>query len=505
MPVTIEITGRMRIFGLSPTQTKLLVERFSLPNPAYEKAVRANPKARYALSPTIPYVKVLKDGSCIVPRGAFESIARLLPGAEHEDRTVAVERSGGEDDRVRAPVAGSSVSKRGDNAPFVEGGSRSPGNRNGQGPCAKDVGDVHWKPIPLRPYQLGVTDAFKPFDGIGRLDTGFGKTVIALELARLKGLRTLIVVPKLDLLSQYQTDVRKFLGIEPGILTTKNLDVRDITITTIQTLQRVTKDPDNEHLRTAFGLLIADECHLYVPEKSRRAIEFFAPTYRYGLTGTARRSDGQGKAIEWIFGPILVDRKLPRSQPSVARLKYNEPIWTQEYAEMISDQISRDDRNDLIAKAVLKEIKNGRKVIVLTKRVDHYLRIEQSIRKLQGTSAPQVAVMDSSAERLERAALLRAMKDKPWDAMLGTYSLLGTGIDIPGLDTLILAGDLKSDVLTEQSAGRILRLFDDKQPPLIVDVQDTNNFILKRQAREREQFYKSQGWEVKDYDLQQNQ
>jgi superfamily II DNA or RNA helicase len=74
--------------------------------------------------------------------------------------------------------------------------------------------------------------------------------------------------------------------------------------------------------------------------------------------------------------------------------------------------------------------------------------------------------------------------------------MLSTGTDIPALDTLIFAGDLRSDVLQEQSAGRILRLFRDKQHPKIIDFVDNKTGILNHQGKARIRWYKKQGWEI---------
>jgi superfamily II DNA or RNA helicase len=85
---------------------------------------------------------------------------------------------------------------------------------------------------------------------------------------------------------------------------------------------------------------------------------------------------------------------------------------------------------------------------------------------------------------------------KDFDVILGTFGLLSTGINIPALDTIIFAGDLKSSVLCVQSVGRILRLFEGKQYPKIIDIDDCKSGILHNQARLRKKFYKDNEWEI---------
>ena len=105
------------------------------------------------------------------------------------------------------------------------------------------------------------------------------------------------------------------------------------------------------------------------------------------------------------------------------------------------------------------------------------------------------AISSGTGQR-ERIQLLSDLREgkSDFDVLLGTYSMLATGTDIPSLDTLVFAGDLKSDVLAQQAVGRILRLFKDKQSPKIIDVADFGNGIFLHQFKERRRFYKSQGW-----------
>ena len=103
----------------------------------------------------------------------------------------------------------------------------------------------------------------------------------------------------------------------------------------------------------------------------------------------------------------------------------------------------------------------------------------------------------------ERALLLGQFKrsERDFQLIIGTTALLSTGVDIPALDVLILACDMKSEVLTEQSVGRILRLFKSKSDPKIIDIVDNKNPILLRQFNERRKFYESKDWPLLQYNL----
>jgi len=243
---------------------------------------------------------------------------------------------------------------------------------------------------------------------------------------------------------------------------------------------------------TEYGLIIVDECHLFVTKKRMATIHHFAPKHLYGWTATGRRSDGQGPAINWLFGPTVIEAEVPRDVPTVWRVESPYKIWMREYAQMVDEQIAQPQRNALISKIVAAQLKEGRKVLVLTKRVEHARSLCEALND------PKAHHLRSNADKDERAQIMASLKkdDADFNALFATFSLLSTGVDIPALDTLVIAGDLKSDVLVEQSAGRILRLLAGKPDTRVIDIADITNPIFKHQAKARRKLYEAKGWPI---------
>lgn len=348
--------------------------------------------------------------------------------------------------------------------------------------------------IQLRDYQLGIPERIAAENlGIIRLGTGFGKTIIALRVIELLQTRGLIIVPRTDILEQFSDETFKYFGFRPERLGGKT----PIIVETIQTLQR--QNIKSRLDPFCFGCIIVDECHLSVPSKSRAVILSFAPKYLYGMTATPRREDGQSKAIEFLFGNILVDADLERIEPVVEMIHNNNYIPIAEYHEIINLQIKDKSRNKLIVDILKKETNSGRKVLVLTKRVEHHRVLKElydaSTSPEQQNATYGVSGSDKGRKRRELYIALR-QGDIEFTVLFGSFSLLSTGFDLPRLDTLIIAGDLKSSILTQQSAGRILRLFENKKSPKIIDIVDKNNPILYRQAKKREKFYRDNNWSI---------
>jgi superfamily II DNA or RNA helicase len=327
--------------------------------------------------------------------------------------------------------------------------------------------------------------------GVIKLGTGFGKTIMALEIIRKLQLTALIIVPRVSILNQFKQELKKYYDYEAGIIQGKTWDIKEITIASMATLRR---QNNSRILQKRFSVVFSDEVHTNISDKGISVIQSFNPKFLYGLTATARRTDEQSEAIFFTFGNIIIDRVLPQKAPKVQVVKSNANIEVSiDYHEMILDQTENEERNKLIVKLSMEELKTNRKILILTKRIEHY-------KKISGFFDDKVKVFEVSSDtkQSERDELLTKLRNNEidYDVILGTYSMLSTGVDCPSLDTLIFAGDIKSDVLAEQSIGRILRLFEGKSDPKIIDIDDNLNPMLHRQFLERRKFYNKNNWQI---------
>ena len=144
------------------------------------------------------------------------------------------------------------------------------------------------------------------------------------------------------------------------------------------------------------------------------------------------------------------------------------------------NQLAEDPvRLNLIIEQVKMSILEQRKILILSDRRNHLTECKESIDKL-GICSTGYYVGGSKPETLKES------EEK--DVILGTYSMASEGMDIPLLNTVILATP-KSDI--EQSVGRILRQKKEHRlvDPLIIDIIDQiSNF--KRQSLHRKRHYK---------------
>ncbi len=155
-----------------------------------------------------------------------------------------------------------------------------------------------------RSYQREALDAWLRHDGKGVvvLPTGAGKTVIALLAAAELGLRTIVVVPTIELVNQWHQELASHLGYpksEVGMVGGGKRTLRDLTVITYDSASMPARQLNG------FGLLIVDEVH-HLPARAYRAIsrKVNAP-FRLGLSATPERADGGHHSLSYLVGPTV--------------------------------------------------------------------------------------------------------------------------------------------------------------------------------------------------------
>ena len=351
--------------------------------------------------------------------------------------------------------------------------------------------------IKLREYQEGDTEKILQYEnGIIKLGTGYGKTFSALSIIAALKRKTLIIVPRLDLLSQFKRAIEdSFEHCSIGSISGGKITTGDIVLTTIQSLQRYPRERFDSDISNTFGIVLFDEAHTATAKKTRAIIERLNPKWLFGLSASPEREDGQGEAIQFLFGPIIIDKELPSKKPSVEIQYWNGHIDASfNYSEIIDSQIGSNERNEFIIDLAKEQVRRGRKTLILTKRVVHFKNLIEMLKEEKVSCLG----LESSTKKKEREEMMKTLQTgnfKP-DVLCGTFSLLSTGVDIAFLDTLIIAGDLRSGILTQQSAGRCTRILKGKCDPLIIDIADRTQGILFSQHKQRVKKYKELNWEI---------
>ena len=169
------------------------------------------------------------------------------------------------------------------------------------------------EPAP-RPYQR---EAVAAWEGASRrglivLPTGSGKSFVArLAISRTRR-PALVVVPTLDLMAQWASQLERAFGRPVGLLGGGNRDVRELTVSTYDSAVLCM-----EFMGNRFGLLVVDECH-HLPGAVNRTLACMclAP-FRLGLTATPDRDDGEDEQLGELLGEICYRKDIDELEGEV--------------------------------------------------------------------------------------------------------------------------------------------------------------------------------------------
>jgi len=343
----------------------------------------------------------------------------------------------------------------------------------------------------LRPVQEETVKATLEYyskhgGGLISLDTGLGKTVVALKLVSLISARTLVLVHADFLLEQWVSRISTFLpNAKIGLIKQERCEYEDCDIIVGMIQSIIRRDYPKECFRSIEHLII-DECH-HISSKTFSSIFYKVQTkYMVGLSATPERKDGLSKVIYWFLGPQIVNIKRETNKPSVTFVFTDTDGYVEKLnrngkingPSMITDLTTKNERNGVILKVIenLELPVSGRKVLILSERREHCKELLFLLTQLEFNAGLYLGGMKS----LDRTETIGK------DIIIGTYQASGEGFDVPELDTLILATP-KSDI--EQAVGRILRQ-KNKNEPLVIDIVDSFS-IFRGQYYKRKKFYQS--------------
>lgn len=356
--------------------------------------------------------------------------------------------------------------------------------------------------IKLREKQIDAVEALaKTRDGILVGPCGSGKTVMAVEALSRVGVTTLILVHKEFLMDQWAETIKNCLNEEVGIIRSSNWNWKGkkIVIGMLQTFHSQRGRIPQEFLEWP-GLVISDETHRVSAPTWSQVIAMFPARRRWGLTASPERADGLELIFHAHIGDIVYQLEGQELQPKVYMVRtkcyvpHNAFInrWNGKpnRAKMINYLTNNRDRNVMILRLLIDATKAGRKILLLTERVDHAKFLKESFDlSMEGKGVSSMIYIGETTK--EERLLARDV-----DVIFATSQMAKEGLDIPTLDTLFLVTPSSSVITIQQSTGRILRISPGKKDPLVVDFYDENT-ICVNSARRRKAIYDQLNYEVR--------
>ena len=353
----------------------------------------------------------------------------------------------------------------------------------------------------LRKYQQAALDAWQRRDGnvgsgpaergVLELPTGSGKTVIGIAAMEALGVPTLVVVPTVDLLTQWREELAAEFDRPIGQLGGGTQRVEDITVGTY----------DSAYLRAdelgdRFGLVVFDEVHHLGGEGYREIARLLAAPARLGLTATFERPDGAHEVIEELLGPLVhrvdVDelagdhladydiKRLSVSLTDAERAEYERHQSTfTEYLKQSNIQLrSGSDYQELVkrsgtdpqAREALLAKQRAREVMMnadrKVQRLADILDTHRGDRVIIFTASTDLVYRLSKRFLLpaithetgtgDRERILRRFRTGEYSRVV-TANVLDEGVDVPDANVGVVLSGSGSEREFTQRLGRILR------------------------------------------------
>ena len=331
---------------------------------------------------------------------------------------------------------------------------------------------------------------------------GVGKTFMGLYIASKFKVKTLIIVHKTFLLNQWKERIAEFTDADVGIIQQNKVDVEGKQFV-VGMLQSIAKDKYDYDLFSDFGLIIFDEAHHAPSEYFSKALPIISCKKSLALSATPKRSDKMEKILFWYLGDISYQAP-PNENDKVMVHIYNYDLKHKKFAEAtlpftgevnrprtINRIVSLIKRNKFIIETLTELLQEeGRKVLILSDRIDHLKELKERIDKLEKYTC-DFYIGGKSQKQLDEASKAQIL--------LGSYGMASEGLDIPSLNTLIMTTPRRE---VEQSIGRIIRKVGDIQP-IIVDIVDMLP-SLSRQGTHRRKLYKKLKYNIKLFEVDNN-
>jgi len=372
--------------------------------------------------------------------------------------------------------------------------------------CEAGLPDALATDYDLREYQREALDAWLEAGdrGVLELPTGAGKTVIAIRAMVELGVPTLVVVPTVDLLDQWERELETEFDVPIGRFGGGEQRREAITVSTYDSAYLKAEDAGD-----AFEFVVFDEVHHLGGEGYRDVARLLAAPARLGLTATFERPDGAHETVAELIGERVyaldVDdlagdhlapydiRRIEVELTDAERDRYDEKQGT--FVEYVRDagitftsgsdyqELVKRSGNDpaareaLLAKQEAREVMMNAdrkverlgsildrhrddRVIVFTAHTDLVYRLSERFL------LPAITAETGATERRE---ILERFREGTYGRVVAA-NVLDEGVDVPDANVAVVLSGSGSEREFTQRLGRVLRPKEDGGRAILYEV-----------------------------------
>ncbi len=355
------------------------------------------------------------------------------------------------------------------------------------------------------------------------LPTGTGKSFVAVKAIEFLDLNSLIIVPTIDLMTQWYSLLTSSFDMEVGLLGGGYHEILPITVSTYDSAY-IHMDKYGDQ----FGLLIFDEVHHLPTVKYSHIPQMSLAPYRLGLTATYERPDDTHKILDDLIGnPVyrkgikemkgiyLADYEIYRIWVELTeeeQIRYNK--WQSVYNDykMKNDlkffgkgwgefikksgydfearkalrafqkmrEISLSAKNKLKVLETLLEENPRERILIFTENNDFVYKISEAFL---------IPALTHQTKTKERKLIMSRFREGVYYAIV-TSKVLNEGVDVPEAGVAVILSGNSSSREHIQRLGRILRKQEKKLAVLYeVITMNTRERMTSYRRRQNEVYY----------------
>ena len=371
--------------------------------------------------------------------------------------------------------------------------------------CAGKPIDVTFRGVLHDEQAEAVRQALRYDEGVLCAPTAFGKTVVASKLIAERGVSTLVLVHRQQLLDQWRERLAVFLDLPiktiGQIAGGKTSRGGCVDVALLQSLQRKGEVKD---FVAEYGHVIVDECHHVSAFSFEQIMKQVKAKYVLGLTATPSRKDGHHPIIFMQCGPIRFNlRARDAAAHSLFRhlaipryTGFHAPDDTAEFTihDAYTALVTDPERNHQIIRDILEVVGASRTPLVLTSRKEHLDRLLVGLSSIEHVITLKGGM--GKKQRQAAAEKLASIPDGVPRVILATGSYIGEGFDDSRLDTLFLTMPISWRGTLQQYVGRLHRIHDGKKVVRVYDYVDAHVPMLARMYEKRLKGDRAIGYEL---------
>ena len=414
-------------------------------------------------------------------------------------------------------------------------------------PVKGEVEDINNEGLDIRIESNIVPDGKTQEDAIEWLSTtdkgilkalpGMGKTVCAIESICRRKKKTIIIVHKKDLISQWIKEILQFTSLtedDIGILTTnkkkfqQELD-KPILLTTPHVIGIALKQNKYYFIQAlkecGIGVMIVDEVHAIIGAAMFSKSSISVPVkVVIGLSATPERPDESNKILTYHLGDIKEFKTNTEDIviPNIAIMRCNFEIHSSnpryinfggffQMPKYCNQSKKSKKYTGMVLYIINKSYNEGRNILVVGDYISHLLFFAEHCE----VKREDIGFFTPTADKKDVLKVTDFPNGKEaflkQRVIFSTFKAVRDGNNRKNLDCVILLTPCNNPI---QMIGRITRKLEGKKVPLAFDLVDTDPTVKKvwnedktekiskfeKAYLKRLEIYKSQNWNIKVFE-----